>query len=97
MQTPGIERRHAATGFAVAVGGEELPTVAWAIVGALRSPVVAVGVLIVNGNLDTADGSQPVSGSPAPSGRVTREGVGNPWSPGRTPLSIVQCLPDTSN
>ena len=45
------------------------------MVGALGSPVVAVGVLVVNGNLDTADGSQPASGPPAPSGRMIREAV----------------------
>ena len=32
LQTPGTELRHAATGFAVAVGGEEFPTVAAAVV-----------------------------------------------------------------
>ncbi len=42
LQTPGTERRHATTGFAVAVGGEELPTVAAARVGALAVRVVAL-------------------------------------------------------
>ena len=56
LQTPGTERRHVTTGFAVAVEGEELPTVATAMVGVFGSPLVAVGVLVVNGNFDKADG-----------------------------------------
>ena len=46
------------------------------MVGVLGSPIVAVGVLVVQSDLDTVDGSQPASGAPASSHRVTREAVG---------------------